>query len=172
MPLIKGGRFVANSWHHLADDETVPDGAPRISVSYARWLKERDGFAALPAQLGLRLPNDVAVAKIAADLDRFALIVLNFPKFTDGRAYSQARLLRARHRFGGELRAAGEVLRDQLLFMRRVGFDAFAVSERAHFENWLAAFREIDVFYQPAEDHQMSRLRRRILGAAADFTVA
>ena len=103
---------------------------------YARWHKERDALAALPAQLGLRLPNDVAVAKIAADLDRFALIVLNFPKFTDGRAYSQARLLRARYRFSGELRAAGEVLRDQLLFMRRVGFDAFAV-ERAR------AFREL-----------------------------
>ena len=172
MPLIKGGRFVADTWHHLDDDEPVPGDAPRLTISYARWLKERDALAALPTQLGLRVPNDVAVAKIAGDLDRFTLIVLNFPKFTDGRAYSQARLLRGRQRFTGELRATGEVLRDQLLFMRRVGFDAFAVSERAHFENWLAAFREIDVFYQPAEDHQMSRLRRRMLGTAADFTVA
>jgi uncharacterized protein (DUF934 family) len=174
MPLIKGGRFVTDPWRHLADDEAVPTDVPRVTISWARWLKERDALAALPAELGLRFPNDLAVAKIADDLCRFTLIVLNFPKFTDGRAYSQARLLRGRYRFAGELRADGEVLRDQLLFMRRVGFDAFAVSERAHFENWLHAFREIDVFYQPAEDRQISRLRRRILGAkgGGDFTVA
>jgi len=172
MPLIKGGRFVADPWRSLADDEPVPAEAPQVIVSYARWLKERDALIALPAQLGLRVPNDLAVTKLAADLGHFALIVLNFPKFTDGRAYSQARLLRARYHFAGEVRADGEVLRDQLLFMRRVGFDAFAVSDRAHFENWLHAFREIDVFYQPAEDHQLSRLRRRVLGGRDDFTVA
>jgi uncharacterized protein (DUF934 family) len=171
MPLIKGGRFVADPWHALADDEAVPM-APRLIVSYARWLKERDTLATLPAQLGLRLPNDVAVAKLAGDLDRFALVVLNFPRFTDGRAYSQARLLRGRLGFKGELRADGDVLRDQLLFMRRCGFDAFAVGERALFENWLHAFREIDVFYQPAEDSQLSLVRRRLAGARGDFTVA
>jgi uncharacterized protein (DUF934 family) len=63
------------------------------------------------------------------------------------------------------------VLRDQLLFMRRCGFDAFAVGERALFEDWLHAFREIDVFYQPAEDRPVSLLRRRLAGAR-DFTVA
>jgi uncharacterized protein (DUF934 family) len=170
MPLIKGGRFVADPWRHLADDEPVPEGA-RVTISHARWLKERDALAALPAQLGLRLPNDVAVAKLAGDLDRFALIVLTFPRFTDGRAYSQARLLRGRMGFTGELRADGDVLRDQLLFMRRCGFDAFAVAERALFEDWLHAFREIDVFYQPAEDRPASLLRRRLAGAR-DFTVA
>jgi uncharacterized protein (DUF934 family) len=171
MPLIKGGRFVADPWRALADDEPVPE-APRLIISCARWLKERDTLAALPAQLGLRLPNDVAIAKLAGDLARFALIVLDFPRFTDGRAYSQARLLRGRYGFTGELRAGGEVLRDQLLFMRRCGFDAFAVGERALFENWLHAFREIDVFYQPAEDRQLSLLRRRLAGARGDFTVA
>ena len=171
MPLIKGGRFVTDPWRPLADDEPVPAEPQPVTISAARWFKERDALAVAPAQLGLRIPNDMPVAKLAADLERVALIVLNFPKFTDGRAYSQARLLRGRYHFAGELRADGEVLRDQLLFMRRVGFDAFAVSERAHFENWLHAFREIDVFYQPAEDHQLSRLRRRILGRD-DFTVA
>ena len=171
MPLIKGGRFVADPWRHLADDEAVPE-AGRCTISYARWLKERDALATLPAQLGLRLPNDVAVGKLAGDLGRFALVVLDFPRFTDGRAYSQARLLRGRMGFAGELRADGDVLRDQLLFMRRCGFDAFAVGERARFENWLHAFREIDVFYQPAEDRQGSPLRRRLAGARGDFTVA
>jgi uncharacterized protein (DUF934 family) len=171
MPLIKGGRFVADPWRALADDEPVPD-APRLIVSYARWLKERDALNALPAQLGLRLPNDVSPVKLSQDVSRFALVALNFPRFTDGRAYSQARLLRRRLGFSGELRAEGDVLRDQLLFMRRCGFDAFAVSERAIFEDWLPAFREIDVFYQPAEDRNVSMLRRRLAASRGDFTVA
>ena len=111
-------------------------------------------------------------AKLGDDLDRFALIALSFPRFTDGRAYSQARLLRGRLGFTGELRAEGDVLRDQLLFMQRCGFDAFAVSERALVEDWLQAFREFDVFYQPAEDRQISLLRRRLAAARGDFTVA
>jgi uncharacterized protein (DUF934 family) len=170
MPLIRNGRFVPDPWRHLADDEGVPD-APRLSVSYARWSVEGETLAGLPAALGVRLPNDVSPQKIAADLDRFALVVLSFPKFTDGRAYSQARLLRGRLGFKGELRADGEVLRDQLLFMQRCGIDAFAVGERAVAEDWLAAFREFDIFYQPAEDSEMSVLRRR-LGASGHFTVA
>jgi uncharacterized protein (DUF934 family) len=171
MPLIKGGRFVADPWRALADDETVPE-APHLIVSYARWLKERDALTPLPAELGLRLPNDVSPMKLGEDLARFALVALSFPRFTDGRAYSQARLLRRRLGFTGELRAEGDVLRDQLLFMRRCGFDAFAVTERAIFENWLPAFREIDVFYQPAEDSRASLLRRRLAAAHGDFTVA
>jgi uncharacterized protein (DUF934 family) len=171
MPLIKNERFVTDSWRHLADDEGVPD-APRLNVSFARWVEQRETLSALPAALGVRLPNDVSPAKLAPDLPRLALIVLNFPKFTDGRAYSQARLLRARLAFTGELRAEGEVLRDQLLFMRRCGFETFVVGERALAEDWLAAFREIDVFYQPAEDSELPVWRRRLASARRDFTVA
>ena len=91
----------------------------------------------------------------------------HFPRFTDGRAYSQARLLRGRLGFTGELRASGDVLRDQLLFMQRCGFDAFAVGERAVAEDWLKAFREFDVFYQPAEDHRPSQLQCRLAARRA-----
>jgi uncharacterized protein (DUF934 family) len=171
MALIRNERFVTDPWRHLADDEGVPD-APRLTVSYVRWVEQRAALSALPAALGLRLPNDVSPSKLAPDLARLALIVLNFPRFTDGRAYSQARLLRGRLGFTGELRAEGEVLRDQLLFMRRCGFDAFTVGERAIAEDWLAAFREIDVFYQPAEDREMPVLRRRLEAIRRHFTVA
>jgi len=171
MPLIRNERFVMDTWRHLADDEGVPD-APRLSVSYVRWIEQRNALAMLPASLGVRLPNDVSPQKLAPDLGRLGLIVLTFPRFTDGRAYSQARLLRGRLGFAGELRAEGEVLRDQLLFMRRCGFDAFTVSERAVAEDWLAAFREFDVFYQPAEDREMPVLRRRLEAARRHFTVA
>ncbi len=132
----------------------------------------RNGSRRSRRRSGVRLPNDVSPTKLAGDLARLTLIVLNFPKFTDGRAYSQARLLRARLGFTGELRAEGDVLRDQLLFMRRCGFDTFVVGERALAEDWLAAFREIDVFYQPAEDHEMSVLKRRLAASRRDFTVA
>ena len=77
-----------------------------------------------------------------------------------------------RFAFTGEIRADGEVLRDQLLFMRRCGFDAWAVGERALFEDWLQAFREFDVFYQPAADRQVPALRRRLAKTRGDFTVA
>lgn len=154
MPLIKDGRFAEDPWQHLADDMAVPAHG-KATVSLARWIKERDTLSAVPdRRIGLRLPNDVAPATLKDDLPLFDLVVLNFPKFTDGRAYSQARLLRSRLGFAGELRAAGNVLRDQLLLMHRCGIDSFEVGERAVAEDWLGAFRDFDVFYQPAEDGQ------------------
>ena len=161
MPLIKDARFVEDHWRHLADDE-APGFDECISISHARWKAERDTLDGLGAGLGVRLPNTLSPEALAPDLARLSLIVLSFPKFTDGRAYSQARLLRGRLGYAGELRAAGEVLRDQLLFMLRCGFDAFAVPERALREDWLAAFREFDVFYQPAEDRRPWLMRLRL----------
>ncbi len=161
MPLAKDGRFVADHWRHLDDDEPVAQ-ASRVTVSHARWLKEHAALAASGAGLGLRLPNTVAPESVAPDLARFGLIVLSFPRFTDGRAYSQARLLRGRLGYRGELRASGDVLRDQLLFMQRCGFDAFALPERARAEDWLAALREFDIFYQPAEDRRPWLMQLRV----------
>ncbi len=163
MPLIKDGNFVEDTWRHLDDEDAVPTGEP-VTVSWARWGRDRaalDGRNGGP--LGLRLPNDVPPATVNGDVDRFDLIVLNFPRFTDGRAYSQARLLKARYGFKGELRAAGNVLRDQLQFMRRCGIDSFEVGERAIAENWLNAFADFDLFYQPAGDGApwIQRLRQR-----------
>jgi uncharacterized protein (DUF934 family) len=169
MPLIKGGAFVPDPWRALADDEAAP-AAGFLLVSHARWARERGALAASAAALGVRLANDAAPTMLAPDLGRLGLIVLAFPRFTDGRAYSQARLLRGRLGYTGELRASGEVLRDQLLFMQRCGFDAFAVGERAVAEDWLAAFGEFDVFYQPAADHRPWLSRRRERGSG--FTVA
>lgn len=144
MLLVEDGSLHADTWRHLEDDAAVPD-SDWVTVSLARWLKARDMLRARPGKLGLRLPNDAAPEQIAPDLERFDLIVLNFPKFTDGRAYSQARLLRSRYGYKGELRATGDVLRDQLLFMRRCGFNSFVVGERAIKEDWAKAFGEFDV---------------------------
>lgn len=151
MLLSKDGTPLVEIWRALDDAEPVAaQGA--VTVSLARWRRERDALGTRAAPLGLRLPNDAAPAEIAADLHRFALILVAFPRFTDGRAYSQARLLRQRLGYRGELRAAGNVLRDQLLFMRRCGIDSFELPERARDEGWASALAEFDVFYQPAEE--------------------
>jgi uncharacterized protein (DUF934 family) len=159
MPLLKDGRVADDPWRHL-DDEPLPEGEP-VTVSLKRWSSERDALCRRTRRIGLRLPNDAVPASLAQDIERFDLITLSFPRFTDGRAYSQARLLRSRLGFRGELRATGNVLRDQLLFMRRCGIDAFEVSERAVAENWLAALGDLDVFYQPAEDGRPWIARQR-----------
>lgn len=161
MLLAEDGSLHEDNWRHLDDDEAVPDSDP-ITVSLARWRKTAAALRERNGKLGLRLPNDAAPEEIAPDLDRFDLIVLSFPKFTDGRAYSQAQLLRARYGFKGELRASGNVLRDQLLFMRRSGFTSFVVDERAVKEDWAKAFGEFDVFYQQAQDHRPWVMRQRV----------
>jgi uncharacterized protein (DUF934 family) len=161
MPLIKEGRVVDDPWHHVEDGTPLPDGMP-ATVSWKRWSGEREALGGRDGRLGLRLPNDVAPLAVAKDIARFDLVTLSFPRFIDGRAYSQARLLRGRLGYRGELRATGDVLRDELLFMRRCGIDAFEVSERAIAENWLAALDEFDVFYQPAEDGHPWIARQRL----------
>lgn len=161
MLLTEDGRLHEDAWRHLDDGEAVPD-SDAVTVSFARWKKAGDTLRERNGALGLRLPNDTPPEQIAPDLDRFDLIVLHFPKFTDGRAYSQARLLRARYGYKGELRAAGDVLRDQLLFMRRCGFNSFAVGERAIREDWAKAFGEFDIFYQRAQDNRPWVMRQRL----------
>lgn len=162
MPLLKAGRVVDDTWRHLDDADPVPESEP-VTVSFKRWSGERDALYRRNGPIGLRLTNDVLPTSLAQDVERFGVIILSFPRFTDGRAYSQARLLRGRLGYRGELRATGDVLRDQLLFMRRCGFDAFEVSDRAVAEDWPAALRDFDLFYQPSEDGRpwIARQRQR-----------
>ena len=159
--LIKNRAVVADSWRHLEDTDPLPaNGA--VTVSWARWIAERDTLGArAPAELGVRIPNTVPTAEIGAEAGKFALIAVSFPNFGDGRAFSQARVLRDRYDYKGELRATGYVLRDQLLFLQRCGIDAFELPEKALTENWLSAFDEYDVFYQPAEDNRPWIARQR-----------
>jgi len=160
--LDRDGSFRPDAWRHLADDE-APAAGEAVTVSFKRWQAEPERWSDRTGPLGLRLPNDVPPAAFGPAATRFALIALNFPRFIDGRAYSQARLLRGRFGFKGELRAAGNVLRDQLLFMVRCGFDSFEVdADRARAEDWPQAFREFEQFYQPAADRGEPILRQRL----------
>ncbi|MBM3537123.1 MAG: DUF934 domain-containing protein [Alphaproteobacteria bacterium] len=160
MPLLKGGVVAVDRWQCAANGETLPADGPVI-VPFVRWRAERETLIGRNAPVGVRLTNTDPVADLAPDLDRLELIVLEFPKFTDGRAYSQARLLRERYGYRGELRAAGNVLRDQLLFMQRCGFDAFELTQGQPVQAWVAATNEFTVFYQPAGDGRNSAMQLR-----------
>jgi uncharacterized protein (DUF934 family) len=151
MPLIKDDEFIDDPWIAVDDDEVLPEGAPAI-IGLARWQAERETLEGRNAPLGIQLRADQPPGEIAKDLDRFQVIALEFPVFGDGRAYSYARLLRERFGYRGELRAVGNVLRDQALFMRRCGFDTFEVAEGTGVDGWREALGEISVFYQPTED--------------------
>jgi uncharacterized protein (DUF934 family) len=143
------GAFRGDAWVRAVDGEPLSD-SPLI-VGKKRWLAERDAVAGRNAALGLHLDAGERIDDVAADLSRFSLIALAFPKFSDGRAFSTARLLRDKYGYAGELRAVGNVLSDQIPLMRRVGFDAFEVTH-APTRNALSEGRlaEVTLHYQPA----------------------
>jgi uncharacterized protein (DUF934 family) len=143
------GAFRRDAWSRAAEDGALPEGSAILSKT--RWLAERAQLDHRNAPLGLWLEAGETIDDIAADLPRFSLIALSFPKFSDGRAFSTARLLREKHGLTCELRAVGNVLSDQIPFMRRVGFDAFEVTH-APTRRALAAGRipEVALHYQPA----------------------
>lgn len=153
MTLIKHREIVADTWQQVDDGAPVPPNGGAI-VSLDRWQAERDTLIGRNAPLGVRLRSDQSPQAIAGDLDRLELVALDFPHFKDGRGYSSARQLRERYGFTGEVRAVGNVLRDQLAFMARCGFDAFEYAGRTPAAEALSAFTEIDVVYQTAADRR------------------
>ena len=158
--IIKGGEIVADGWHHVAADaDEFPDGD--IILPLATWRASRDVLLRRNTRLGVRLGAGDEPAEIAGDLEHLAVIALDFPKFSDGRAFTTARLLRERYGYKGELRAVGDVLRDQLYFMKRCGIDAYELRADKDLDDALAAFGEITVTYQPAADEPQPIYRRR-----------
>lgn len=150
MALIKDRRLIDDDpWLKVADDAPLPEDRPAI-VGLKRWRAERESLAALNRPLGLLLEPDDPLDDAIRDLGRFGLIALSFPKFGDGRAFSKARLLRSRLGYKGELRAVGDVFKDQLLFMARCGFDSFDLKDGHDTKDALAAFDEFSVAYQPS----------------------
>ena len=115
-----------DQWHALGGEDgpaACINPAPHLLLGVEQWHAFRAQWpAGMP--VGVVLANDAEVKEIAADLPRLSLIALNFPKWVDGRAYSQAHTLRARYRYAGEVRATGEVLVDMVLLLQRTGFDA------------------------------------------------
>ena len=161
MPLIKNGRVIADRYVTVLDDAPLPEGVP-VLVPAARFLADAAEIIQRDAPIGVIWPNNRKVAELAPYLDRLALVVLMFPNFKDGRAYSQARLLRERYGYRGELRATGQILRDQFLFLVRAGFDALEVAKAIDVDAFAAALARYSVFYQAAGEGRIPAARRRL----------
>jgi len=161
MPLVKNGKISGDAFVHVADDAEIPaEGA--ILIPAARFLGDAEALLRRAGKTGVIWPNNRDVDDLVPYLDRIAVVALVFPSFRDGRAYSQARLLRERHGYRGELRATGQVLRDQFVFMLRAGFDAFEVKKDSDAEAFVATARRYSVFYQPTGDGRITALHRRM----------
>jgi uncharacterized protein (DUF934 family) len=155
MRLVKSGHAIDDPFVRVLDDAPIPDGVPVI-LSAARFLADAAVLAGRAAQTGVLWPNNRKVAELAPYLDRLALVALEFPKFKDGRAYSQARLLRENYGFRGELRATGDILRDQFMFLLRAGFDAFEVKKDADVAAFSTEIARHTVVYQPTGDGRLA----------------
>ena len=160
MPLLKDGKLIDDPWVHVADEVAVPSSGPVI-VGLKRWREERESLIKRKDPVGVRLRSDHTAGDVAGDLEHLGVVALAFPVFKDGRAYSNARRLRERHGYTGEIRAIGNVLRDQYLFMRRCGFDALEVKESETEKDWHEATNAITVAYQPAADGKETALQTR-----------
>lgn len=157
--LLKNGKPVKDPWTAVDDDSPAPAGVQPF-VSLARWRRDREALSASGALLAVRLDPAGHPEDIAADLHMFAMIALEFPSFADGRAYSHARILRGQMGFSGELRACGDVLRDQFLFLHRCGFDALEVKKEADAAAWARSVGAVSAAYQPALDARALRAAR------------
>lgn len=160
--IIKDNRIIKDHWQRLATvepDQAIP--ADDIIMPFPYWKEHRQSLLDHPGKIAVCLNGDDRIEDIANHLDQFELIALEFPVFRDGRCYSHARLLRDRYRYQGEIRAVGEVLRDQLFYMKRCGIDAFQLRDDKDFEDALKSFRDFSVTYQTAADGAPPIYKRR-----------
>jgi uncharacterized protein (DUF934 family) len=160
MPLVKSGKVVEDRYVRVADGEPVPERGA-VLVSADRFLADAEELGQRNDPVGVIWPNNRNIAELEPHLPRLALVALVFPAYKDGRAYSQARLLRERYRFRGELRATGQVLRDQFLFLVRAGFDTFEVLKPADALAFEEATKRYSVFFQPTGDGRVTVARVR-----------
>ncbi|WP_322050845.1 DUF934 domain-containing protein [Paraburkholderia bannensis] len=167
--IIKNREIVEDSWQvvRAAEDGVLPDVAAlpagKVLVPFAYFQANREALVAARGkdELGVWLAPDSEPADVVAEFDAVALIAVDFPVFRDGRGYSIARLLRERYGYKGEIRAIGDVLRDQLRFYERCGFDAYALRADKDINDALKAFTEFTVQYQGAFDEPSPLFRRK-----------
>lgn len=171
--IIKGREVVEDDWQVLRLAEPV-DGAPphdpatvsvpagKFIVPLSLWLVQREVLAARTAagEIAVWIASDERPETLKGLLDQFPLIAVDFPKFTDGRGYSIAYNLRTRLGWTGELRAIGDVLRDQLFSMRRVGFDAYSVRADRDPHDALKGLSDFSETYQASVDQKVPLFRR------------
>jgi uncharacterized protein (DUF934 family) len=167
--ILSRGELVDDNWTLIEDGRAeIGSAGDKVIVTLARWRAERETLLAAHAAVGVLVPNTSDVEAVFAEISDRALIVLQFPTFTDGRALSQAVVLRKRLGFTGELRAVGDVIQDLVFWLGRCGFDSIVPRKDQNLQACRAALREFTVAYQAAaDDHTPVWIRRRREAAAA-----
>ncbi len=162
MQYIKDGAAALDPWIYIEGDGPVPPDVPAIVTH--DWLFAADAIAIAnrSAPLGVAWPNSRRESELEPHLPQLSLIALEFPVFRDGRAYTQARRLRERYGFKGEIRATGDVLRDQFLFMVRAGFNAFEIKKAGDADAFAKALHEFSMRYQPASSGHSPAFRAKL----------
>ena len=163
--IILNREIADDHWLLLEPDASIP-ACGDIIVALAFWLGQRQQLAARGGRCGVWLTPGDEPGLLAADTATLPLIAIQFPQFADGRGYSSARLLRERYGFAGELRAIGEVMRDQLFYLERVGFNAFAIKAGKSIEDALRAFGDFSDAYQSSVAQPLPLYQRRLQGQA------
>ena len=170
MALIKDRKPAHDRWQLL--EPATAGAAPVIPptgdviVQVAVWRAQRGDLLARSGALGIWLSSADDPAEIAHDFEHFGVVAVHFPSFTDGRGYSTGRLLRQRYGWTGELRATGDIQRDQLFYLSRCGFDAFQLRDGEDVEGALQAFNDFSEVYQASVERPEPLFRRRELASA------
>lgn len=149
MKIIKNRELVDDQWQLVDGEDNLPAGD--VIVPFGRWKNESEQLQNHSGKVGVVLNGDDNLEEAIDHLHHFDVVALSFPKYTDGRSFSFARLLRDRYKYQGELRAIGNILRDQLAFLERCGFDAFVLGDEDPEES-LQSFDDVSVKYQSAAD--------------------
>lgn len=168
--IIRHGRVEPEAWQFVGVEpqstiEALPEGP--IVVPLALWKAQRDNLIARGTPVGVWLKPDDEPAELAPDLAWLALVAIHFPKFTDGRGYSTAALLRRRYGYTGELRAFGDVGRDQLFYLKRVGFDSYGLAAHRDPVPAIASLDDFSLWHQGAVDDPVPLFRKRASGGPA-----
>ncbi|NHN88566.1 DUF934 domain-containing protein [Acetobacter conturbans] len=145
MPLLENGRLVEDTWHYAIEGEPLGNGDVIVPPE-----RLSEGLGRTAGRLGVALPNGEPASSLKAALPKLSLVVVTFPIFRDGRAFSQARALREHLHFTGQIRAAGHVLPDQYEFLIRCGVNTVEVAENADLSVWTRNLKQFDVAMQPS----------------------
>lgn len=167
--ILRGGEIVADDWTVVEDGRTeLGTAGGKVIVTLARWRGEREALLEAHLAVGVLVPNTADIEAVYAEIADRPLLALQFPAFADGRALSQAVVLRKRLGFRRELRAVGDIIRDLVFWLGRCGFDSIVPRQDQNLESCRQALQELTVAYQASADgHTPIWVRRRRDGAAA-----
>ena len=162
MQVIKDGQVLEDNWQRLDVEpgQDIPETGD-IIVSLPLWKECRNALRNRTGKVGVCLLGEEDPAELQDDLNDLEMIALDFPVFKDGRSYSNARLLRERYGYKGELRALGDVLRDQIFFMHRCGIDSFQIRVDKNIADAVSGLADFSVTYQTAADGALPVYKRR-----------